>query len=250
MKSILFLALLLNIVSVAPANDQQKLIIGDIDWMNVKDLDRNDRRRQSASPVADLGMKRMIIARSRCTGFLINENVLMTNEHCVSKASKARGLKASFRYETGLASEDKQSFDCSEYIGSNKNLDYALVRCKGKPGLRFGHVKLSREDVLNDEAIYVIHQNCDSERVPRCAWIKKLSPGVVTEFSSAEVTHTADTLGGSSGAPMFHAETHDVVGLHRAGQVINSGGSSRNFAVKMRLIIDDLERRFPKVHLP
>ena len=250
MKQIMLLALLLNLSSLASANEQIKLIVGDIDWMNIRDIDQKDIRRQSASPVADLGLKKLIIARSRCTGFLINEDTLMTNEHCVPRSSRARGLVASFRYETGLPNENKQTFECSEYIGSNKGLDYALVRCKGKPGLRFGHVTLTREDVLHDEEIYVVHQNCDFEKVPRCAWIKKLSPGVAQDYTGAEVAHTADTLGGSSGAPMFHALTHEVVGLHRAGQVIDSGKSTRNYAVKMRLIIDDIEKRFPKVHLP
>jgi len=252
MKIIMLLTLLLNVSPLAAANDNEhlKLIVGDLDWMNVKDLDQKDVRRQSASPVADLGLKKLIIARSRCTGFLINEDTLMTNEHCVPKSSRARGLLASFRYETGLAGENKQSIECSEYIGSNKGLDYALVRCTGKPGLRFGHVTLSREDVLHNEEIYVVHQNCDFNKVPRCAWIKKLSPGIAQDYTGAEIAHTADTLGGSSGAPVFHAETHEVVGLHRAGQVIDNGKNNRNYAVKMRLIIDDIEKRFPRVHLP
>ena len=56
--------------------------------------------------------------------------------------------------------------------------------------------------------------------------------------SASDFTHTCDTVGGSSGSPVFN-ETGDLVGLHHYG--FNEGGFwTENRAIRMKRIVDKL----------
>jgi hypothetical protein len=220
------------------------VIVGAVDWQDAALLPEGTAERANANAVAYLDLP---AAGSRCTAFLVAPDVVMTNQHCIPDARAATGARALFRYETGSA--DYAAFDCSTFLGNDAALDFALLQCAGRPGDTFGVVSVENRAPRRDEPAYVLHQNCDYFADPSCAPTKKLSPGRVRAVG-AETEHDADTLGGSSGSPLFSRDTHAVIGLHHTGVGGNGNGRGTvNRAVPMTRILPVIAQRFPGLTL-
>jgi len=217
------------------------IIVGDLDWKEITSLSTSSPIRQNSGAVVDLDLPAM---GSRCTGFMITEDILMTNHHCIPAASYARGATAQFKHEAGVQKEDRESFDCSTFIGNHSELDFALLKCQGAPGAKYGVAQLSDKIAAKNLSVYVIQQNCDYYSVSDCDWSKKYSIGNITKID-AEYTHNADTLGGSSGSPVFSGSDHHVIALHHAGYGNNGMGRGyENYAVPMYKILAVLKSQF------
>jgi hypothetical protein len=227
-----------------------KVIIGELDWQEIRELDAESEIAQQASFVASLTFRRLIRG-ARCTGFMISEDIMMTNHHCIKGQFNARALTASFRFQDGHRGGSGTVFQCREYLGSNKDLDYSLIRCDGRPGRVMGWAQVG-EPVrrAGTHPLYVIHQNCDYYTKRNCEPTKKYSPGELWGYVGEQLGHSADTLGGSSGSPIFDAETHELIGIHVAGV----GGDSRgrgtiNVGVPIDLVLLDIRSRFPHLNV-
>jgi V8-like Glu-specific endopeptidase len=226
---------------------QSEVIIGTLDWQELPSATNDGAVLANGAAVGDL---RIPSQYSRCTAFLINSDTVMTNHHCIPNAQSAVGVKLYMRHEEGVASEDQEIYQCDTFIGNNRALDFALLKCEGTPGDRWGHVTLSSDPVQVEDQIYVIHQNCDYYSDRQCDWSKKISNGTVSAIGETELTHNADTLGGSSGSPLFIAESDAVVAIHHAGYGNNgSGRGYENYAVSMEQIIPELQASFSDVEL-
>lgn len=222
---------------------QGSIIVGSLDWYEVTELKSSSIRAASRS-VAHVDLP---VMGSRCTGFLISEDVLMTNQHCIPSEMHSKGVTVSFNLEYGTKLGSEERFDCSEFIGNNQELDFALLKCKGQPGKKYGHVQLSEGSVLEGDQVYVVQQNCDYYTDRNCLYTKKVSHGDVLETSN-EITHNADTLGGSSGSPVFSETSHKVVAIHHAGYGNNGAGRGvENYAVPMSKIVPFIKSNFPQV---
>jgi hypothetical protein len=231
-----------DIVATDDTKDSAAVIVGSVDWVPVHTLAEGTAARDNARPVAYLAL-----GGSRCTGFLIAPDVLMTNHHCVPSAQAAAGATAYFRYEDGVT--DDVGVDCSTFIGNDAGLDFALLQCAGRPGDRFGTVALEARSARVGDRVYAIHQNCDYFTTPSCAPTKKFSAGAIRQLGE-QLGHDADTLGGSSGSPVFSDASHAVIALHRAGRSTgNDGRGTMNFAVPMTRILPVLSSRYPGLTL-
>ena len=233
--------------ALASGTTAEAVVIGSLEWASTTTLAPESAARGNASAV---GLLNLPAVGARCTAFLIAPDVVMTNNHCVSSAGGAGGATVSFAYEDG--SSDPLTFDCSTFIGSDPSLDYGLLRCTGAPG-NFAHtVELEPATPVAGEGIYVVQQNCDYYANASCAPTKKLASGKVTSprASSIELSHDADTLGGSSGSPVFSTTSNRVIAIHHAGlgQGVDGRGTS-NLAVLMKHIVPAIRARFPTVAL-
>ena len=227
-------------------DEQSSVIVGSVGWRDVQELNGDSPERINSHTVAYLSIP---AKGTRCTGFLVSDNVIMTNEHCVGRQSDANGLVAIFGREAGNAQSAWDVYDCSTLIGNSASLDYALLQCTGNPGATYGVAQLDDGNASRNEDLYVIHQNCDYFSRPGCEPSKKYSPGRVTRVDS-EVRHDADTLGGSSGSPVFRTSNHAVFALHHVG--LGNRGDGRgtgNYAVKMSDIMNDISSRFSDLQL-
>jgi V8-like Glu-specific endopeptidase len=222
------------------------IIVGDLDWREITDLYSSHSIRRAGKAVADI---KLPVMGSRCTGFLISENILMTNQHCIPSRSYARGVTASFKHEKGVSERNYETYECSTFIGNNERLDFALLKCAGNPGEKFGYVDLSSDTYQKNQSIYIVQQNCDYYSNRSCDWTKKFSEGVITRVSS-EYVHNADTLGGSSGSPVFSKDSNEVIAIHHAGYGNNGRGRGyENYAVPMSKIVPYILTHFPEVDL-
>ena len=219
-----------------------KVVINNLEWYEMDDI-------ADSHPVRKLGtfVGKVILPagptrynESRCTGFLISDNVIMTNHHCIPTALDATGVSVLF---TGI--DGKQEIvDCSTFIGNDLKLDFALLKCEGSPGEVFGVAELGGELPEEGDKIFVIQQNCDFYLKGPCDPTQKLSLGLVKKVADS-IFHDADTLGGSSGSPVFDQETNKVIGLHHAGWGANYYGRGVvNLAVPMNKILSFMDSFF------
>jgi glutamyl endopeptidase len=197
---------------------------------------------------------------ARCTGFLIGLDTIMTNHHCIPDQKTAdsthltlQSWKTDYRGEKYLV---KKTFLCDQLIINNQELDFALAKCKNAPGQEFGFVKLSEEHINESTSIRVIHHNCDYHRLPSgCSPQRLLSQGnVLPKTDINTFFHTADTLPGSSGAPVFSYYTGEVIGLHNSGY--KKEGESKmgkglyNGAIRINKIVQFINYKLPSFEWP
>lgn len=225
---------------------QSSIIVGGLDWEEITTLKAQGPEGENSFGVAHVDLPAM---GSRCTGFLIAQDIVMTNQHCIPSPTYARGVTVSFNVEEGIEKGREERFDCSEFVGNNKELDFALLRCKGNPGQKYKVLTLSASDIESNDEVYVIQQNCDYYSTRDCYYTKKISFGQ-GYLKDGGITHDADTLGGSSGSPVFSRFTHEVVGIHHAGLGNNGlGRGVENYAVPMSKIVTYIVASFPGIAL-
>ena len=158
------------------------------------------------------------------TGFLVAPGVLMTNHHVISGAEDARHALAEFEYEYDAQGKDKPvvSFACAtdpEPI-AHEPLDFCLVGVEktstdGRASIDdFGWLRLSAAPGKAFVGEYLtIIQHPGGERKQVCVRENKL---LKYDESASTLWYKTDTLGGSSGSPVFN-QTWQVAGLHHSG---------------------------------
>jgi len=180
-----------------------------------------------------------------CTGFMIDEERMLTNEHCINRQPVCSTAVAIFGYEvteTGNVNPGEQH-DCSQFLGADHKLDVALIRLTDKPGTIWGKLQLNARQIVAEEQAYMIqHPAGEPKQISRkdCSvtTVRADGTGQDTDFG-----HKCDTLGGSSGSPVLGAD-FTVVGLHHFG--FDSGNirwREENRAVRMPQIINWLASR-------
>lgn len=184
----------------------------------------------------------------RCVAWLVLDDVVVTSTHCVKDADEAEGVEVTFDYYSDVSADDLTWHSCGKIKQVWAEVDVTALQCDPvdgrSPGSRYGKLALATEDPKLDEPVYVLHQNCNYYSDPWCDPTKLSSPGKVTnepDVKPHEFSHTADTLEGSSGAPVISAKSHAVVGLHHAGcsakndcgKTTEDGKGHHNLAVRV-----------------
>jgi len=215
-----------------------KVIIDDLYWYDFSDASNYTEYLNSKT----VGQLYIPTTRSRCTAFIVNKNTIMTNNHCVGSSISANGVKLKIR---DLGS-DPISYTCSKFIMTDRVLDFTLLECNENIGDIYGVNVLSNKSTSFDDQIYVIQENCDYNSDPYCSVNKMIATGSIEQTGKYIIGHNADTLGGSSGSPIYNATTNEVIAIHNAGSVTNA----RNYGVPMDKIIEKISTTLPalKIH--
>ena len=217
------------------------VIVGTLDWVNASTLTGTQKTAAKAT-----GYVSIPASSSRCSGFLIGRDVFMTNHHCIPDAANAVGVTVNFKYETTW--DNSGVVVCDEFIGANRALDYALLRCAGSPGDTYGALTIDPTVLVTGNGIQLLHQQCDFATTPNCEPTKKLSPGRVTGTTriANRITHDADMLGGSSGGAIVVPDTTNVIAINNAHVIegTSNGRGTINIGVPMSLIAADMKTRF------
>jgi len=193
-----------------------------------------------------------------CTGFLVSTSLLLTNNHCIETQTEAANSIADFGFDSSASSYS--SFRVQSLEASSIGLDYSIVRVSGSPGKLFAPLSLeyrrkSFSGIPN--ALMVIEHPAGRPKqisIRNCTEVSDgiagVDPDVVSDFS-----HLCNTVGGSSGSPVFLA-SKELIGLHHLGFTASSTPKTPlvNQAVHMSYVIDDLVKYYPKIagelHLP
>jgi V8-like Glu-specific endopeptidase len=222
---------------------ESPVIVGSVNWTAATSLSSTSTERARSKAVGYLSIPAV---GSRCTAWLIANDKIVTNNHCIGSSSEAVGAKVSFNYEDGVASTSRIWYDCSTFVKTWTAEDMTVLTCKALngylPGQVYGKLTVASTNAANSSAMYVLHQNCDYNATPSCVPNKKYSPGTVlnTNATSNELSYNADTLGGSSGSPVLAgagaANAHLVIGLHHVGAGSNYSSSAYNLGVEASAI--------------
>lgn len=225
--------------NISQASVQNEVIIDDLQWQSTTTL-KDAMEKSNASSTVYISIPAQ---GTRCTGFLINDDMVMTNNHCIGNSAQAKGASVKFSFTASGAGE---KYSCSNFIGTNKALDFTVLKCSGSPGEKYPKVTLADYPAQVNDLIYITQQNCDYKSNPGCIPTQKYSEGILLGAANSNVEHNADTLPGSSGSPIFDQESDKVIAIHNAGQSYSNGGGL-NYGIPMWRIVDYIKDNLKSV---
>lgn len=168
-----------------------------------------------------------------CTGFLVESGYLMTNQHCVAKQAVCDTTSVVFGYQYGTDGilNFGEQFGCIQVVKEDFGLDYALLQLTGDPASAWGTLKLDYSDPAPQGPIFVVqHPSGQPKMISKLNCLARAIP-VNGRAADTDFTHSCDTVGGSSGAPILNADGQ-VIGLHHYG--FKEGGAwTENRGVRM-----------------
>lgn len=150
-----------------------------------------------------------------CTATLIAVDRLLTNNHCIpGKSGRVIASLIHFGYvDMGGSSAEKYEVN-PQPLETGPSLDYTILEVLGRPGEKYGHVRLSPRIVKPNERLMLIHHPAGQPQKLTRAFCRALTQDPVVDH---HIRHKCDTLGGSSGALIFSQLDYAFVGLHNLG---------------------------------
>lgn len=164
------------------------------------------------------------------TGFLITPNVLLTNNHVLENRDQAQAATVEFEYELDIEDEERTKvvfpLEPDRLFLTNQALDFSIVAVAEAPigggGKRladYGCLPLlgNAGKAMEGEWLTII-QHPGGERKQVCVRENRLM-----KRTDDVLWYSTDTLGGSSGSPVFNNDWY-VVALHHSGVPETKGG--------------------------
>jgi S1-C subfamily serine protease len=174
-----------------------------------------------------------------CTAFLVSNEHLLTNHHCVPgvlddpRAGATRILSVTWLAgftRAGLIEEAEGFAVAVTPVEASEPLDYAVLRVEGDPASRYPVLPLSAAMPTPGMPYWIIgHPRGEAQRISR-EGCRAAQPAT----EDRRLRHTCDTLGGNSGSPIFDSSARQVIGLHNAG----NDRVGINYGIPMALILD------------
>ena len=173
------------------------------------------------------------------TGFLIGDNLLVTNNHVLGNTNEAAGAKAQFNYQLtagGLAVQVEEfSFLPQEAFATSQEDDWTVVKVQGNPNEKWGALELKTANPqVNDWVNIIQHPMGEPKQIA-------LYHNVVVFVGQNRVQYLTDTMPGSSGSPVFDSKWN-VVALHHSGGKLREPGTNgiyyRNEGIHINVVID------------
>lgn len=203
------------------------------DFESILSFREGSRYRRTGKPIGRLKVKvRNSSGRTGvalCTASIISEEFILTNNHCIPGSPTLTVVSAKIEMDyldaknTAMVRTYKVDI---KPVQTSKKLDFSIVRVFGNPSKHYGTVRLARGRPRVQDAVFIIHhpEGAPMTLSRKDCWVNALS--------GVNFIHTCDTLGGSSGSPVFSDETFEMVGLHFAG---SSNGNYGKQLTEIRL---------------
>ena len=184
------------------------------------------------------------------TGFLVADDLLLTNGHVFPDEATAGEAIVRFNYEDTLSGRPKkvdtyrcrpaEGFHTSPYLEEGvaaAALDYSVVRLDGKAGSRWGRIVLAPREVgVPQDVVIIQHPGGEKKQI-------SITDNETAFADDLRCQYFTDTLPGSSGSPVFD-DRWRLVALHHAGGFLTQPGDPtqhlRNEGVRTAPILADL----------
>lgn len=177
---------------------------------------------KAAKPVCRIEVRdRIGRTRGYGTGFLVSPTLLLTNNHVLKDKNDALFSVAQFNYELDINLNERQTksfrFTPERLFITDEKLDFTLVALEelatdGTKLSEFGFLPLLAQQgkVLIGEYVSVIQHPSGA---PKQVAIRE---NKIVDIFEDYVHYSTDTLGGSSGSPVYNDQWM-VIALHHAG---------------------------------
>ncbi len=238
-------------------------IAKDVDWqrpMDAGQLERITGKQSTLLPIAflEVGLERAkaiaridLGARGSGSGFLIGDDLLLTNHHVLETAEQARVAMAQFNYQRALnglaAPSDEYELDPDGLFKTSVDDDWTVVKVQpkqGQPaGRRWSVLQIAEQNPqIDDFTIIIQHPSGGPKQIA-------LYHNVIAFIDPARrvVQYLTDTEPGSSGSPVFDTNWN-VIALHHSGGWLREPGSNskqtfyRNEGIHIHTVIAGLKR--------
>jgi hypothetical protein len=179
------------------------------------------------------------------TGFIVGDNMLITNNHVLPDAAAAGNSVVQFNYQQTVGGlnapieEAKLLPDVFFRTSAVTADDWSAVRVQGDCAARWGALELTKATVnVGDHVNIIQHPGGGPKQI-------SLFANIVVFVGGGRVQYLTDTLPGSSGSPVFDAEWN-VIALHHSGGWLTEPNAAskttfyRNEGILIDRIIDGL----------
>ena len=192
----------------------------------------NDRLRQLSRPIGRLDILYGEFA-SFCTAWIISAEYIMTNNHCIPGEGDVVEASLLMGYYSQMDGAGTQRFAVEvQPVETDAALDYSVLRVLGNPAAQWGRVTIVAEDPAPAAALLLIGHPEGRPKMVTRGGCRAASPN---PSQGDQILHKCDTLGGSSGSPLFRDRDGAAIGLHHAG-TSNPQELEFNFAIRMERI--------------
>ncbi len=174
------------------------------------------------------------------TGFLVAPAVVMTNNHVLESAAWAKAARLLFGDELDDEGNPRQPeivrLAPGKLFVTDSDLDFTVCAVEGRPGDRWGYLKLSRDPHIISRHEHVnIVQHPSGRKKEICVQENR-----VEYLKTRVMLYTTDTEPGSSGSPVFD-NGWNVVALHHSGGEQQNGVWLSNEGIRISSIVRYLE---------
>jgi V8-like Glu-specific endopeptidase len=223
------------IVPPVELSSRQK-IIGTADFEKVRDLPQSSTEYASSKKIAFLTIQSPQ-GGYVCSGSFVGPDLYLTNEHCVAAGGGTVPPSALKVYPEYLQDQNYgPEYAVTDIVAVDGPLDFALLRVAGRPGDKYGWLKVNA-----DPGIYSRTRSVKIIQHPagRSKEISRRNNEVVN-VAAPVIHYIADTEGGSSGSPVFGEDGNLLIGLHHVGTLLY------NEAVLASSIYPRIQQYLPK----
>lgn len=213
--------------------------------------DEADYERSAGDPADWTGQSRGRGSRrrtERCTEFLISDDLVVTNFHCIATSSDAANTWVDFGYDRKNAKFETFKVSKLEVTNYEEGFDYAVLRVAGAPGKKYGHINvpggIPNAFVGSPTALLLIEHPGGGPKMVSIIECQVSADSIagVDATRMSDIGHHCDTLAGSSGSPVFASASHQLRGLHHLGfEDTERKGPLQNQSVYIGYLVSDME---------
>lgn len=197
--------------------------------------------------LCSMSVVRIVWGNTLGTGFLSNNNFIITNNHVLPTREAAREAIIQFNYENNwdgspvsyenFKLDPDSGFYTSENYKDPNSYDYTAAKIAFDANSRFGSLAFSLSTPrINDSVFIIQHPSGGPKQIA-------LSHNTVTFVDEHKIQYLTDTMPGSSGSPVFN-DKWEVVALHNSVGWSQEPGLSRtafrNQGINAQRIIERL----------
>ncbi len=178
------------------------------------------------------------------TGFLVTENLLLTNNHVLSSVDLLANAVFRFNYQDDFLGHAQP---IEEYhalpnglFHTNEGLDYTLVQLEKKPGQKWGYLSLKPRNIkikCEDRVNIIQHPGGQAKQI-------SFQNNFVEYVGENVVQYVTSTLNGSSGSPVLN-DAWEVIALHHAGGNLPEPTTQRRYFRNEGILIEKILADLP-----
>jgi V8-like Glu-specific endopeptidase len=179
---------------------------------------------------------------TRGSGFLVGDNLLITNNHVLKDAVSAKNALVQFNFQQADDGSDAPyeefRFVPEDGFATSVENDWTAVRVCGDPVVRWKPLALRRSDVSVGDRVNIIQHPGGGPK--QLAFFHN----VVAYADYSRIQYLTDTLPGSSGSPVFDKDWQ-LVAVHHSGGLIPEPSTKRSYyrneGIHINVILDGLQ---------